>query len=165
MIKKKVCLLGAFGVGKTSLLRQFVDSIFGDIYHSTIGVKVDKTVVRVGAEEVLLLLWDVAGEEEFFQIPPSYVKGAHGCLLVADGTRPETLDTLEAIRRRVVAQLGADLPITILLNKCDLVEDWKIADETCLILEADGSRCLRTSAKTGAGVEEAFADIAAQMLA
>ena len=164
VIKKRVCLLGAFGVGKTSLVRHFVHSIFDEKYHSTIGVKVDKKVVVVGEEEVTMMLWDIAGEEEFFQIPESYVSGASGCLFVADGTRPETVETLKAIRQRIFGKLGENLPNTILINKSDLAEEWKLTDDTRIALEADGTRCLVTSAKTGACVEEGFAHLAERMV-
>jgi small GTP-binding protein len=164
VIKKKVCLLGAFGVGKTSLVRQFVESIFDERYHSTIGVKVDKKMLTVADEQVLLMLWDIAGEEEFFQIPQSYIQGSSGCLFVADGTRPETLETLRTIRQRIFGQLGEDLPNVILLNKSDLVAEWKIPDEASSDFEKEGTRCLRTSAKLGSEVEEAFELLAQLML-
>ena len=159
MIKKKVCLLGGFGVGKTSLVRHFVHSIFDESYHSTIGVKVDQKVVEVEGVDVMMMLWDVAGEEEFFKIPESYVIGAGGCLYVADGTRPETVDTLETIHER----LGQDVPNVVLINKNDL-EEWSLPDEKLKNLEADGTRCFATSAKTGDQVEEAFTHLARLML-
>ena len=64
MLQKKVCVLGAFGVGKTTLIRRFVESIFSDAYLTTVGVKVDKKTVIVGTEPLTLILWDIAGEDE-----------------------------------------------------------------------------------------------------
>ena len=91
-MQKKIVLLGAPGVGKTSLVRQFVESVFDAAYLTTIGVKVDKKRVEVGGQEVTLMLWDIAGAEAHFTVPASYVRGASGYLLVVDATRPDTLD-------------------------------------------------------------------------
>jgi small GTP-binding protein len=162
MLQKKICLLGAFGVGKTSLVRRFVDTIFSDTYLTTVGVKIDKKVLTVGAEELALILWDIAGEDEVAAVRVTYLRGAAGYLLVVDGTRPETLDTAESIQRRIVAELG-QVPFFVLLNKSDLVEDWALSPERIEALEAEGWTFRRTSAKTGIGVEEAFQELAARL--
>jgi len=65
MIKKKVCMLGAFAVGKTSLVQRFVNSIFSVKYQTTIGVKIDQKMISLGETEVNLLLWDIHGEDDF----------------------------------------------------------------------------------------------------
>jgi small GTP-binding protein len=162
MLQKKICLLGAFGVGKTSLVRRYVDSIFSDAYLTTVGVKIDKKVLTVGTEELALILWDIAGEDEIAAVRVSYLRGAAGYLLVVDGTRPETLDTAASIQKRITAEIGA-APFFVLLNKADLVEDWAIPPERIEVLEAAGWTFRRTSAKTGDGVEETFADLAARL--
>ena len=64
MFQKKVCVLGAFGVGKTSLVRRYVQSIFSDAYLTTVGVKIDKKNLNVGETPVTLILWDIAGEDD-----------------------------------------------------------------------------------------------------
>src|ERR1700675_4666549 len=90
MLQKKVCMIGSFSVGKTSLIQRFVSSIFSDRYLTTVGVKIDKKVVRVDGEDVTLVLWDLYGEDEFQKMRMSYLRGASGYLLVADGTRRAT---------------------------------------------------------------------------
>ncbi|WP_431275576.1 Rab family GTPase [Variovorax ureilyticus] len=162
MLQKKICLLGAFGVGKTSLVRRYVDTIFSDTYLTTVGVKIDKKMVTVGAEEMALILWDIAGEDEVAAVRVTYLRGAAGYLLVVDGTRPETLDTAESIQRRIVAELG-QVPFFVLLNKSDLQEDWALSPARIEALEAEGWTFRRTSAKTGIGVEEAFQELAARL--
>lgn len=162
MLQKKICLLGAFGVGKTSLIRRYVDSIFSDAYLTTVGVKIDKKVLTVGTEEIALILWDIAGEDEIAAVRVSYLRGAAGYLLVVDGTRPETLDTAESIQKRITAEIGA-APFFVLLNKADLVEDWALPPERIEVLEAAGWIFRRTSAKTGDSVEETFAALAARL--
>ncbi len=163
LIKKKICLLGAFSVGKTSLVRKFVHSIFDDDYHSTIGVMIDKKVVRVRDHDVAMVIWDVAGEEEFFQIPDSYVDGAHGFMFVADGTRPNTLETLNSIRERFQSSAG-NLPEVVLLNKKDLEDQWSLDESAEEGFAKDGVLCLRTSAADGRNVEKAFVSLAEQLL-
>ena len=156
-------MLGAYGVGKTSLVRRFVYSIFSESYLSTIGVKIDRKQLVVDGQEVTLMLWDVAGEEDAFQIPLSYIAGATGYLLVIDGTRPETFETAIEITERINGELD-NLPMVALCNKADLTEDWKLSAEQLALAEERGWTVLITSAKTGENVEEAFAEIARQVL-
>jgi len=89
MIQKKVCMVGVYGTGKTSLVQRFVHSLFSAKYHSTVGVKVDRKAVQVGDTPVNLLLWDVEGSTADQEIPSSYLRGAHAMFFVADGTRRE----------------------------------------------------------------------------
>jgi small GTP-binding protein len=159
MLQKKICLLGAFGVGKTSLVRRFVDTIFSDAYLTTVGVKIDKKMLTVGTEPLALILWDIAGEDEMSAVRLSYLRGAAGYLLVVDGTRPETLEIAASIKSRVDAEVGR-IPFLALLNKADLVEDWALPPERIETLQAAGWSFRRTSAKTGDSVEASFQDLA-----
>ena len=159
MLQKKICLLGAFGVGKTSLVRRYVDTIFSDAYLTTVGVKIDKKLMTIGNEALALILWDIAGEDAVAAVRVSYLRGAAGYLLVVDGTRPETLDTAVSIQQRIVAELGP-VPFFALLNKADLEEDWALPEERIDALRAAGWTFRRTSAKTGAAVEETFQELA-----
>jgi GTPase SAR1 family protein len=78
-----------WGVGKTSLVQQFVSSIYEDKYHATLGVKVDKKVLSLANSQIKLMLWDMA-EAKKYSIPMHYLKGSAGYMLVIDGTRAET---------------------------------------------------------------------------
>lgn len=163
MISKKVCMVGAFSVGKTSLVQRFVRSIFSEKYLTTLGVKIDKKVVTVDGNEVTLMLWDIYGEDEFQKLRISYLKGASGYLLVADGTRPDTLDAAVNIHERIKDTIG-HLPFILLLNKSDLTEEWELKDEDIADLLEKNWTIQKTSAKTGAGVEEAFFTLARKMI-
>jgi len=162
MIQKKICMLGAFAVGKTSLVSRFVRSIFSEKYLTTVGVKIDKKVVRVRDQDVTLILWDLAGEDEFMQVRVSYMRGSSAYLLIADGTRRSTLEKAIELNQRVESQLGR-LPFVLVLNKSDLVEDWEIEPGRLDEIAAKGWHVIRTSAKTGDGVEELFSAIAEKM--
>ena len=164
MIQKKICMLGAFAVGKTSLVSRYVRSIFSDKYHSTVGVKVDKKLVVVGEEQIDLLLWDLYGEDEFQKIRESYLRGSSGYVLVADGTRRETLDKVVVLNSRAQEAVG-NVPFVLMINKADLADKWEIANEAVTDLGGGGWPAFKTSAKTGEGVEEAFLALAKKMIA
>jgi len=155
MIKKKICMLGAFSVGKTSLVQQFVKSIFSDKYLTTVGVKIDKKAITVKETEVELLLWDIYGEDEFQKVNTSYLRGASGYFLVVDGTRGNTVDTAFKLQKRAEETVGK-IPFILLFNKADIENEWEIAADSLENLSKEGFRVMKTSAKTGLGVEEAF---------
>jgi small GTP-binding protein len=162
VLQKKICLLGAFGVGKTSLTRRYVDSIFSEAYLTTVGVKIDKRAVSVGATDVSLVIWDIAGEDEVSAVRTSYLRGAAGYLLVVDVTRAQTLEVARSIQARVAKEIG-DIPFMCLLNKID-VTDWDIAPSRIDALRESGWTIERTSARTGEGVEDAFAALAGRIV-
>lgn len=163
MVKKKISMLGTHGVGKTSLVRNFVHSVFDEKYHTTIGVKVDEKVLQFDDQEVKLMLWDVAGAEEYFSIPMSYVRGSAGYLLVVDGTRKETLERALEIVQQVEAEFGR-IPFVAVLNKEDLTDSWCLDDTILKKLSPFNCSIIKSSAKTGKGVEEAFVELARQIL-
>ena len=163
MIKKKICVLGSFGVGKTSLTSKFVLNMFSEKYHTTIGVKVDKKVVQLDGNELTLMLWDMAGEEEDLPIKLPYVRDAAGYFLVIDGTREKTFDVALSIQERIRTQIG-DLPFIAAINKLDQLDQWEVQESQLAGLSEKGWRIFRTSAKSGAGVEEAFLTLAKQTL-
>ena len=164
MLQKKVCMLGAFAVGKTSLVRRFVESVYSDSYHTTIGVKIDKKIIHIGGhKEVMLVLWDIYGADEFQQVRMSYLRGMAGCLLVVDGTRRATLDEALAFDEKVRDASGR-APSVIVINKSDLAHDWEVEADRVGVLEREGRMVVRTSAKTGEGVQMAFHKLASLIL-
>ena len=164
MIQKKVCMLGATGVGKTSLVSRFVSSIFSDKYMTSVGVKVDKKTVTVDEDPVTLVLWDIYGEDAFQSVRASYLRGAAGYLLVADGTRQLTLDTARSLQKTAEGAAGR-VPFVLAMNKADLVAEWQVDDKALWKIAEDGWSIVRTSALTGAGVEEVFMKLTRAMVA
>jgi small GTP-binding protein len=163
MLQKKICMLGAFAVGKTSLVSRYVKSIFSENYLTTVGVKIDKKTVTVDSTEVNLILWDLAGEDEFVQLQTSYLKGSAGYILVADGTRFDTLLKAFTLQRKAEEAVGK-VPFALVMNKADLQKQWEI-DES----QIRGPREQRwliqyTSAKTGENVEEIFQRLTERIL-
>ena len=127
-VQKKICMLGGFSVGKTSLVKRYVESVFSETYLTTVGVKIDKKTVALSERPVNLILWDLAGEDDLASLRLSYLRGAAGYVLVADGTRPATIETALAIRKRVEADYGA-LPFAMLINKHDLQDQWTVSNQ------------------------------------
>jgi small GTP-binding protein len=164
MIQKKVCLVGVFGTGKTCLVQRFVHSIFSAKYHSTVGVKIDRKSLTVGDTAVALLLWDLAGRHDDEDISPTYLTGAHGILYVVDGTRRETLEQVFELHELARSAAG-DVPSVVALNKNDLTDQWCLGPAEIEGLAKERWHPVRTSAKTGEGVEATFAWLARAMLA
>lgn len=157
--QKKICLLGDFAVGKTSLVRRFVEGRFDDRYLSTIGVKISRRTLARSYGDLNLIVWDLAGGDEF-GAQSAYLRGAAGALIVCDLTRRETLGAFEryAVQVRTVNPNAA---LVFVGNKIDLVEQRAISDadlqETCAMF---GGPYLLCSAKTGEQVEAAFLSLA-----
>ncbi|GAB5524678.1 MAG: Rab family GTPase [Roseivirga sp.] len=160
-ISKKVILVGHFGVGKTSLIRRFVHQKFSDDYLTTIGVKIDKKVLKVDDMEVTLIIWDIAGETNQAKIPKSYQLGAHGILYVFDITRPSTYQNLHEQLDYLKGVLP-NAPVKIIANKKDLVSTEKQEE---VLSDIDFEGIYTSSAKTGESVEEIFEALAKAMTA
>jgi small GTP-binding protein len=164
MIQKKICMVGSFAVGKTSLVRRFVTETFSDKYLTTLGVKIDSKDLRVGDRDVKLMLWDLAGEDEFQSVRTQYIRGAGGLLYVVDGTRRGTAGTVLELKRRIDSELGP-LPFLLLINKSDLRSEWEVDDRALAALGMADWERLETSALNGTEVETAFQRLGELMLA
>jgi small GTP-binding protein len=156
-------MVGAFGVGKTSLVARFVNSIFSDKYLTTVGVKIDKKAMTIDGEDVTLMLWDLAGEDALTQVKTIQIRGSSGYVLVVDGCRAGTLEAAIDLQSRIEADLGK-LPFTCVVNKADLRESWQVDAAALERLSGMGWTLLLTSAKTGEGVEALFEGLAVRML-
>ena len=164
-IQRKICMLGDFSVGKTSLVERFVYNRFDDRYLSTIGVKISRKSVELDADRTIhLLVWDLAGGEEFSGSQGSYLRGAAGALLVCDLTRKETLSLVEAYATQLHdIQPGAK--IVVVANKCDLTEQREISEADLDQLATQlNATVFTTSAKTGEQVEAVFFQLAHQVV-
>lgn len=165
MISKKICLIGDFGVGKTSLIRRFVDRQFSDQYLSTVGVKISRKVVDCDpitsekAASVQLLIWDIEGHTKFKAIAPSYLQGASGAVIVADVTRLETVERLSE-HIELFFSINRKGFLVIAFNKVDLVTDLEleqIVKRSPDLMNQEGVlSCYQTSAKTGVYVDDMF---------
>lgn len=157
-------MLGTFAVGKSSLIRRFVTGVFDASYQSTVGVKIDTCQIELQQQSadspadpvaMKMLLWDLAGEAELNTQSKAYITGMQGYILVADGTRKDTLFAAERIQQQVNQTLGK-LPFVMLINKHDLYDQWQVPDTWLEQHRDQGWQTYCSSALSGESVAEAF---------
>lgn len=163
MLQKKVCMVGAFATGKTSLISRYVNGIYSDKYQTTVGVKIDKKIVNFNEESINIILWDIYGEDEFQNVKMSYLRGSSGYILVLDGTRRETLNTAINLQEKIKSTLG-DIPFVAIINKSDLYQEWEINDDDISRLIQKNWTIIKGSAKTGLGVEDCFNELSKKIM-
>lgn len=163
MIQKKVCMVGAFATGKSSLVARFVKGIYSDKYQTTIGVKIDKKQVETNGQTVNMMLWDIHGEDEFQNVRMSYLRGSAAYLLIVDGTRRATLEIALNLKAKVAENIG-DIPFILVINKSDLASEWEITEADIAELQDKGIELVKTSAKTDVAVEGCFLRLAEKMI-
>lgn len=171
IVSKKICMLGDFSVGKTSLIRRFVEREFSDQYLSTVGVKISKKTVECQSADrqkqinVQMLIWDLEGNTKFKAITPMHLQGASSAIVVADVNRQVTV---QHIHEHVECFLAVNPKgsIIVALNKADLFDPDKLVK----MLECPSVQlpqvigAYSTSAKTGSQVDQIFQQLAYQML-
>jgi len=163
IIKRKICLLGTFAVGKTSLAQRFVNDQFSDKYLTTVGISVSQKLMPPiqgepsdGPIQHALLIWDIAGLEKFDPVVMNYFRGASGALAVGDVTRGETAVELKTICDKFLS-VNPEAVLVTIGNKIDLAPDGGEAVSDLQQLASDyGSELILTSAKSGQRVTEAF---------
>ncbi len=155
---RKICMLGDFGVGKTSLVGRFVSNTFSDKYLSTVGTKVDSKEVVAHGKPRKLVLWDIAGKSALDTLNRRYLTGASGIILVVDGTRQSTLLSALYLEKQAKSDLG-ELPVVVMVNKLDLIDSWEIRPDVIEELRKTHD-VFETSARTGDAVERAFVTLA-----
>ena len=168
-LSKKICMLGDFAVGKTSLMRRFVEGVFEDKYLSTIGVKVDRKAITVsGANDttqITMMVWDLAGSEKFNQMRANYLRGAAGAILVCDLTRPDTLASLQNYADDLY-RVSPEAHLVLAANKADLTAEHRLTPAQIEVVAANlDAPFYLTSAKTGETVETAFYELGQRMIA
>ena len=168
-LSKKICLLGDYAVGKTSLVRRFVYNLFDDKYLSTIGVKVSRKIIVLPGKddliELTLMVWDLAGSEEYDTMRASYLRGAAGAIIVCDLTRPATLDSVPLYAAEL-HRVNPNARLVIAANKADLHDQHQItAEQIAAQTAALHVAHYLTSAKTGANVEAVFRHLGQHLVA
>ncbi|MCW8832827.1 MAG: GTP-binding protein [Colwellia sp.] len=158
MIQKKICLLGASSVGKTSLVKQFVEGIFNEKYLTTIGVKIDKKIVSIENKQVQFLLWDIEGNDRYNVFQERYLRGAAAYIIVVDQTRISSF--MEGIDIHTLARKASNCPAILAINKNDLQANWHWEDKELKDYKDLFELQFSTSAKTGENVEDMFTALA-----
>ena len=162
-IKKKICLLGSFAVGKTSLVERFVYNRFDEKYLTTVGVKISQKIMppiqdRKSGQMIQhnFLIWDIAGFEKFDHVAKNYLRGAAGALGVADLTRPDTIGQLKDFCDQFQA-VSPEAFCIIIGNKLDIFDNNPMTLSHLEKITAHYETEYRlTSAKTGEHIDDAF---------
>jgi len=162
MRRKKVCFLGAAATGKTSLVASYSGNTLDSVYQSTLGVRITAAVVPINERLRELVIWDIKGESEFYQIPMVYLTGSAGCIFVADGTRIETLEIAMELRLRMKESIG-EIPHVLLINKTDLQEAWEVDDPLIFSLKEQVKDLYLCSAYGGITLRTAIESLAHKM--
>lgn len=164
-------MIGAGGSGKTALVNRFLTQKFSEQYIVTIGSQFavkTVTVPNANGEDVVvkLLVWDLAGQQRFDFIRTSYYRGSKGALMVFDVTRQSTWRELPRWIEETETALGLRIPIILLANKVDLVDERIISEEEArhFVEDYNLQGYIETSALTGQNVDEAFRMLAKETL-
>jgi len=163
----KIILTGDYQVGKTSLIRRFVENAFKRDYISTIGVQISKKTIHLTEENKMnFIIWDIGGQS--FQMAPyraRFYNGANAALIVVDRTRPDHLKSVEKWYNDIKASIPKNIPIVIVGNKSDLSDDIVISKEEIRdMAKKFDFHYILTSAKTGENVNDAFLYIAYRVI-
>ncbi len=165
---QKICLIGNFNVGKTSLIRRFVENKFSDTYLTTIGVKISRKPVTIKEldKEVTFVIWDIEGKTKEQAISTTYLEGAAGAIIVGDLTRVETLKDINQHIQSFL-KVNPQSYVVVALNKSDLIVQNKLNKLTESFNFQNHEQVLAdyvTSAKTGEFVDIMFHQLAIKLV-
>ncbi|KAJ9472150.1 Ras-related protein Rab-7A [Diplonema papillatum] len=167
----KVIILGDSGVGKSSLMNQFVNSKFDSRYKATIGADFLTAPIDIDGQVVTLQIWDTAGQERFQSLGSAYYRGADACMLVFDLTSQDSFAHLSSWQDEFTIQVGEGREFALVGNKNDL-EDRRTVSQKAAVswtqkCASEGSSIpyFETSARENYNVEQAFVSLARCVLA
>ena len=155
----KITLIGNSGVGKTSIINQYIDQTFDEANAATIGANYSEKVITKNNKEYELNIWDTAGQEKFHSVGKHFYKDAYIVCLVYDITSQDSLEQLETIWYPDIKKYGEKYTILAVVgNKSDLYENDNLADENRAkeFAQSINATFMLTSAKTGDGIEKLF---------
>jgi small GTP-binding protein len=171
-VSKKICLFGDFGVGKTSLIRQFVECKFSDQYLSTVGVKISRKLVNFPEKDLCternlqMIIWDIEGSNKFKSVANNYFEGSKAAVIVGDVTQSETLNHIREHIQTFLA-INPKSYVVVALNKSDMISAEYLENIRRTYQFTDPSNILNTyitSAKTGKNVDQIFQALATRLI-
>jgi len=159
----KIFVSGEGGVGKTTMIERYIKGTFNAHTILTIGVQHSlQNITTASGKSFNYQIWDLGGEERFKVIVPIYVRGSAGGIIVFDESRYNTFNNIDEWIRLIKKDLDPTVPIILVSTKADLVETPAISEDTItdLLRVHNLKAYYRTSAKTGANINEIFQNLA-----
>jgi small GTP-binding protein len=156
----KVVMLGFSGVGKTSLVEQLYTGEFSSKVTSTIAAGYVRASIQLPGRVVTLSIWDTAGQERFHGLAPLYVRDSHAAIFVFDMAAKDPLTELTTFYASIKESIPPVARLFLCANKMDLVSDSVDLLESTAWGAERNMELMRTSAKTGVGVQELFTSVA-----
>ena len=155
----KICIIGDSNVGKTSIIKRYVDDSFGQTEPS-IGACNYKRLVKLSTgEEMDLEIWDTAGQERFKSIVPMYYKGSKGIIIVFDITNTESFDGAKNWVKDLSSHNNTAI-LSLVGNKCDLIDRRTVSFEKGKTFAKQNNLLyFETSAKENSNICEIFLTI------
>jgi small GTP-binding protein len=163
----KLILTGDYQVGKTSLIRRFVENEFQEDYISTIGVQISKKTVDLNDKtKMQFIIWDIGGQIKQMQpYRKNFYAGTNAAFIVIDRARSNHLKSIDFWYNDIKDCVPQNIPIVIVGNKSDLIDEIVISEEEIKeISKKYGFHYILTSAKTGMAVNDAFLYIAYRVI-
>jgi small GTP-binding protein len=157
---RKVVLVGHFGVGKSSLVRRFVQNTFSDNYIVTIGVHILKKEIKINDLDLTLIIWDIEGKDDIEKVRSSYLLGTSGFIYVIDPTRPQTFERFNDEKEFIIENFPTAQLVSV-ANKTDLID---IEEFRILLAEKQINIDYFASEKLGMEVENVFQTIGMKMI-
>ena len=153
----KILTIGESGVGKTCILRRFVENKFLKNHLATIGIDFKTKTLNINNQEIKLKIWDTAGEERFRNITTQYYKGADGIVLIYDVTDDASYEKIRDWMEQILANTKReDIGLVLLGNKCDMEPRAVSEEQGNKLAEELNVNYFETSALNGNGINEAF---------
>ena len=161
----KILTIGESGVGKTCILRRFVENKFLKNHLATIGIDFKTKNIEIDGTPIKLKIWDTAGQERFRNITNQYYKGADGIILVFDVTDQKSFEKIKEWMSQIKANTQADqIGLVLLGNKCDIEPRTISKNDGEELGKELGIEYYETSAMKGDGIAQAFEFLAKNIL-
>ena len=155
-----ILTIGESGVGKTCILRRFVENKFLKNHLATIGIDFKTKTLNINNQEIKLKIWDTAGEERFRNITTQYYKGADGIVLIYDVTDDASFEKIRDWMEQILSNTKReDIGLVLLGNKCDMEPRSVTEEQGIKMAEELKVSYFETSALTGQGIKEAFDEL------
>ena len=152
-----IIMIGDTSVGKTTLMKKFIDGIYNENILSTIGIELFRKEVTIKNKNYIMKIWDTCGQERFRSISKNYYQNAQGIMLLFDISSLESFKHLSDWKSSLNDNVSnKNIPLVIVANKCDL--NHVVTDEEIEKYSKNNNdvKIFKTSSKTNISIEEPF---------